>query len=372
MAGTSIRLGRLAGIEIGINYSLLLIAALVTYQLSAIVLPSRAPGFSDTAYIYGGILGALLFFGSILWHEMAHALMAKFYRIPVRRIVLFFLGGIAEIEDEPRKAHQEFWIAIVGPLSSLLLGGIFIGFSVVAVSGSVVEQVFFWLGVINIMLAIFNMIPGFPLDGGRVLRSILWWVSGNYLNATRWASYLGQGVAYLMILSGVLSIFVPNPYVGSGIWMLLIGFFLLNAAKGHLHNAHVRTGLKGVPVGQLVRQSRTLQSHWPLSYAIDMMALGQATTAAPVVQDGEWVGVLSVENFSILPRLHWGNVQVESVMTPIHGVRRVDAYQDLYDMLHDEDLSRQPYLLVTMNQRPIGLLSQREIVGFAKRVLNGN
>ncbi len=372
MAGTSIRLGKIAGIEIGINYSLLLIAALVTYQLASYVLPTRAPGFDDTAYVYGGVLGAMLFFASILWHEMAHALMAKFYRIGVRRIVLFFLGGIAEIEDEPRKAYQEFWIAIVGPLSSLLLGGIFLGLSAFAAAGSVLEQVLFWLGVINVMLAIFNMIPGFPLDGGRVLRAILWWISGSYLKATRWASYMGQSVAYLMITLGILSIFVPSSYIGSGIWLLLIGFFLLNAAKGHLHSAQVRSGLQGVPVGQLVRNHRTLQSHWPLSYAIDMMALGQATTAAPVLRDGEWVGVLSVENFNILPRLHWGNVQVESVMTPIHGVRQVDAYQDLYDMLHDEDLSGQPYLLVTMNQRPIGLLSQREIVGYAERMLRGN
>lgn len=369
MLGSSIRLGRIAGIEIGINYSLMLIALLVTYQLASLVLPTRAPDYSDQVYLVASLVGAVLFFGSILWHELAHALMARFYGIPVRRIVLFFLGGVAEIEREPRKAHQEFWIAIVGPLSSLVLGGIFMGVSYIWNNHSVIVEVFYWLGIINVILAVFNMTPGFPLDGGRVLRALLWWISGKYLWATRWASYTGQGFAALMILSGLGSLFFQNALFGSGIWTILLGLFLMNAAKTHLQSAHVRHGLSGILVGHLVRPRTNVQPHWPLSYALDMMSVGSGASAATVVDNGELVGILTVENLRLMSHSMWGNLTVETAMTPIGRIQTVDAASDLYEILQSLDLKRQPYLLVTSDEQPLGVISHRDLVGYAERQL---
>lgn len=369
MLGSSIRLGRIAGIEIGINYSLLLIALLVTYQLSAMVLPLRAPDYSQQVYWIASIIGAVLFFGSILWHELAHALMARFYGIPVRRIVLFFLGGVAEIEREPRKAYQEFWIAIVGPLSSFMLGGLFIGATYFLSNYRIPFEIAYWLGIINMILAAFNMMPGFPLDGGRVLRAILWWISGKYLWATRWASYSGQGFAGLMILSGLGSLFFQNAIFSSGIWTILLGMFLLNAAKTHLQSAQVRHGLSGISVGLLVRPRVNLQPHWPLSYALDMMSVGGGATAATVVENGEIVGIVTVENLRLLPHALWANISVESLMTPIGKIQTIDAASDLYETLQNLDLQRQPYLLVTSQERPLGLVSHRDLVGYAERQL---
>lgn len=371
MTASSIRLGKFLGIEVGLNYSLLFIAALVTFQLSGLVLPNQAPGYSEIIYWTLGGLTAIIFFFSILWHEFAHALMARFFKVRVRRIVLFFMGGVAEIEEDPRTPGQEFWIALVGPLSSLLLGGIFIAIYLPFGRHDIYGEMFFWLGEINIVLAVFNMIPAFPLDGGRVFRAIFWYFSQNYLRATRLATYLSQGFAYLAILSGILSLFTGRMLLGSGLWGIFLGWFLLNAAKSHLQTAQVRESLRGIPLGRLVRQGQPLNPDWPLAYALDRMAIGGPASSSPVIRDGNTIGFLSFDVLRRIPRIGWGGVRVESVMTPISSIRAVDAYQDLYDTLRNEDLQREPYLLVTANHQPIGMLSQREMVAFAERQARG-
>ncbi|MBI5929483.1 MAG: site-2 protease family protein [Chloroflexi bacterium] len=371
MTSSSIRLGKFLGIEVGLNYSLLFIAALVTFQLSSLILPNQAPGYSELVYWLLGMATAVVFFFSILWHEFAHALMAKVFKVRVRRIVLFFMGGVAEIEEDPRTPTAEFWIALVGPLSSLLLGGIFMGLYLPLGRHDIYGEMFFWLGEINIILAAFNMIPAFPLDGGRVFRAIFWFFSKNYLQATRLASYLSQGFAYLAILSGILSLFTGRVLMGSGLWGIFLGWFLLSAAKNHLQTAQVRESLRGIPLGRLVRQGQPLNPDWPLAYAIDRMAIGGTATSSPVIRDGHTIGFLSLDVLRRIPRIGWGGVRVENVMTPISSVRAVDAYQDLYDTLRNEDLQREPYLLVTANQQPIGLLSQRELIAFAEQQARG-
>ncbi len=371
MTSSSIRLGKFLGIEVGLNYSLLFIAALVTFQISALVLPNEAPGYSEVVYWTIGMGTAVIFFASILWHEFAHALMARFFKVRVRRIVLFFMGGVAEIEEDPRTPGQEFWIALVGPLSSLVLGGIFIALYLPFGRQDLYGEVFFWLGEINIVLAVFNMIPAFPLDGGRVFRAIFWFFSKNYLRATRLASYLSQGFAYLAIISGLLSMFTGRVLMGSGLWGIFLGWFLLSAAKSHLQTAQVRESLRGIPLGRLVRQGQPLNPDWPLAYAIDRMAIGGIATSSPVIRDGHTIGFLSLDVLRRIPRIGWGGVRVETVMTPINSIRSVDAYQDLYDTLRNEDLQREPYLLITSNQQPIGLLSQRELIAYAEQQARG-
>lgn len=364
----SISLGKIAGVKVGINYSLLIIAALVTWQLT-LELPVRAPGYADSVYFWYAAIGAALFFFSILWHELAHAIVAQAYGLRVKQIVLFFLGGVAEIETEPRRAHQEFWIALIGPLSSVLLGGIFLGARELFDDASVVAAMLWWLGTINLLLAAFNMLPGFPLDGGRVLRAVIWWFSGNYLSASRLSAYLGQGMGGLIILGGVISVFFGN---FTGLWLLFLGMFFLNASRAQLWFAERRAGLAGVSIGQLVSRGGTMavSAEWPLSYAVDMMSIGAGSrSAAPVVQNGEMIGVFPVEHVRSMSSMSRVNKIVRDVMVPMNGVRAVDAQLDLFDALNDYDLTQHHYLLVVHDRQPIGLLSQRDILNYQDRLL---
>jgi hypothetical protein len=230
---------------------------------------------------------------------------------------------------------------------------------------------FYWLGTINIILAVFNMLPAFPLDGGRVFRATAWGLSKNYLRATRWASYVSQGFAYLAILVGVVSLFSVRLMAGSGLWMILLGWFLLSSAKGHLESAQVRESLRGVPIGQLVQRGSPLDADWPLIYAADLLAMRGPTNSAPVVKEGRTVGFLTLDGLRSIPRIGWGGVSVERAMTPVAGAPTVDAYRDLYDTLRDQELQREPYLVVTANHQPIGILSQRELLAFAERFARG-
>lgn len=369
MLSSTIRLGKIAGIEVGINFTLLFVAVLVTSHLAQIELPLRAPGYSQSAYVAVGIVGAILFFASILLHELAHALLAQHYEIRVRRIVLYFLGGIAEIESEPKQAYQEFWIAIVGPLTNLVLGAIFWGMSHLFPNRALIGELFFWVGIINVLLAAFNIIPGFPLDGGRVLRAILWWWTGNYLRSTRWASYLGQGFAYLVLMSSVATLLLPGFLWSNALWSLFFGFFLLSAAKSQLQTALIRSGLSGIPIRDLVNPRMKVEADWPLAYAVDRIAMQGPLSASPVTQSGEWVGVLTIENVQVWPRQVWSKISVGRAMTPLAQFQTIDAENDLYETLQSDNFRQQPYLLVESDHELIGLLSHRDIVNFAERHL---
>lgn len=373
MVGSSYGLGRIAGVRIGIHYSFLFIVLLIWYRAFEL-LSFRAPSYSALTYTVFSILGTGLFCFSILWHEVAHVVVAKRYNLRVRQIVLFFLGGVAEIEDEPRTAGQEFWIAFIGPLSSLLLGLLFLGSYIPFGGRTVTGEMLFGLGYLNILLAVFNMLPSFPLDGGRVLHAILWWMSGNYITSTRLSSHIAQLMAWIAIGIGIFSILNPGVF-GRADMMLLMGLFLLYLSylsKQHLQRAEVRNGLSGISVGQLVSPTRVVEANWPLAYALDMMAIESNAMAAPVVDSNEIVGVLSIEHLRIFPRQQWGHLRVDAVMTPIAGVRTIDVHHDLFQALQKSHLDQQPYLLVTSNQQPIGLLSYREIVNFAKQQLGSS
>lgn len=250
-----IRVGRIFGIDIKIAWSWLLILGLVTWNLSNVF--GQAHPEWNTALTWGlGFVAALLLFASVLAHELAHSLVAKSRGIPVEDITLHLFGGVSEIEEEPQAAGGEFLMAFVGPATSLVIGGalLLLGGAVASVreSGgnasellsrlSPLSTLVLWLGSVNVALGVFNLIPAFPLDGGRVLRSILWGISGNYVTATKGAAYIGMAIALLMIGAGALMIFgVRIPWLGSGamngIWIALIGWFIYAGARRHLQRA---------------------------------------------------------------------------------------------------------------------------------------
>jgi CBS domain-containing protein len=211
------------------------------------------------------------------------------------------------------------------------------------------------------------MVPGFPLDGGRVARAIVWWLTGNYLRATRWTAFLGQAFAVIAVVAGFFSLSQNSVYLGDPIWNFLIAMFLWQASRGHLRSAEFRENLRGVPIGNLVRHSVPLKAEWPLTYAADIIAMGGPLSALPVMREGQLVGVLSMDLLRNLPRMGWGGVRVEDIMQPINSVRTIDANIDLYEAIRNTDLHDQRVLLVTKQQNPIGLLSQRELLAFAEQ-----
>ncbi len=365
MYGSSLRLGRIAGIEIAINYSLFFIGIIMVLYVNT-MLEQALPHNSAATNLMVGVFSALVFFLSILWHELAHAIVAKLYNVRVKRILLFILGGVAEIQDEPRKPAEEFWIAFMGPFSSALLGGIFYLIHLALPALSAIGIAFRMLAIINVLLAGFNMLPGFPLDGGRVLRAIVWWLTGNHLRATKIVSSFGMGLAFILFVAGLVELFVPTGRIDRVLMNIFMAWFLYSASRAHLRDSQFRSKMRGTPIGQLVQGGVPLKAEWPLSYAADIIAMGKPDSALPVLQDGKLVGVLSTDLIYALPRIGWSSVRVRDIMQSIRNIRTVDAQVDVYDALRNQDLNKERYLLVLNQQIPIGLVSQREILTYAE------
>src|SRR6185436_8100536 len=243
-----IKLGRIFGVEIGLHYSWFIIALLITLSLAS-QFSLTNPEWSDNLRWGLAIITAVLFFAAIIAHELSHALVAKARGLPVRSITLFALGGVAQIEKEAADAKTEFWMGIIGPITSLVIGAICLAITV-ALGWTPPEfpkrplpAMLMWLGYINIGLGIFNLIPGFPLDGGRVLRGILWWITGNAKRATMIASRVGQFIAFGFIVLGIARFFGGAGF--GGLWIAFIGWFLLNASRESYAQVAITEGLRG-------------------------------------------------------------------------------------------------------------------------------
>ena len=229
-----VKLGRMFGVEIGLHYSWFIIALLITFSLVG-HFEVNNPTWSDGLRWTIAIVTTVLFFASIVIHELSHAMVAKLRGLPVRSITLFALGGLAQIEKEAADAKTEFWMGIIGPITSFVLGVVCLlitmalGWAPPAFPQRPLPAMLMWLGLINIGLAVFNMIPGFPLDGGRVLRGIIWWITGNAKRATTIAARVGQFIAFAMIVYGVFQFFRGRGI--NGLWITFIGWFLLSASR---------------------------------------------------------------------------------------------------------------------------------------------
>ena len=250
MLKSSIPIGKIFGIPLKLHFSWFFIFILVTWSLAAYYYPEEYPAWTVSTKIAAGILTSLLFFASVLIHELMHSIVALREGMQIKEITLFVLGGVSQITTEPKKPKDEFWMAIAGPGSSLVLGILFLSVSYALNTDDAgpvqfISAVTFWLGYINIALGIFNLIPGFPLDGGRVLRSSLWWLQGNLHSATRIASTVGRVIGFLFIFAGVWIIFVNSEYWFNGIWFIIIGWFLESAASGSYRELILRDMLKG-------------------------------------------------------------------------------------------------------------------------------
>src|SRR5579859_5533359 len=282
-------IGRIANIEIKLNVSLVFIAGFVTFALATGFLPRSAPGSSAAVYWIFGLLASAIFIGAILWHELAHSVVAIHYHIPVVQIALYLFGGVAQIARNPERPDQEFWIAIAGPLSSFVLA---IGFGILTVLHGVIGVLCGWLAIVNFTLAVFNLLPGFPLDGGRVLRSILWRISGSYRQATRQASRVGQVIAGLFVLAALLQMLGGDLF--NGIWFLLIAGFLYSAATVSYRSAKGEELSLDLPIRRVMRFNVPVVDPTMRLAVLAWRYLDHARDQAfPVMQDGNLVGMIT-------------------------------------------------------------------------------
>lgn len=333
-------LGRAFGVQIVADWSLFLIFALVLFQLGAGVLPAWHPEWSPVLVWLVAFTAAVLFFGSIVVHELSHAVVARMNGIPVRRITLFLFGGMAHMEGEPPSPKSELLMAAIGPIVSLAIGfgSILLG---IALSGGLLEQLatepelayaqlgpiptlLLWLGPVNVMLGVFNLVPGFPLDGGRVLRALLWWGTGDHKKATRWASGAGRFFGMTLIVLGVFAALGGS--LGQGIWLVLIGWFLSAAARAGYQQVVVREALDGVPVSLVMRSS--VAAVHP-SMTIDRLVYDLLMTtdqkAFPVLEGEQVVGIVSMTDVRRIDRTEWPATPVAQIMTPLQRLITVDV-----------------------------------------------
>jgi Zn-dependent protease/CBS domain-containing protein len=381
---SGIHVGRIFGIDIYIDWSWIFIFLLVTWNLAGAVFPSLHPDWSLGLNLAVGVIASILFFVSVLIHELAHSLVAKARGLPVRRITLFIFGGVSNIEREPPSPGTEFLVAIVGPLSSLILGVLFLllgagtanldGFPLTGAPQQLLARLdplstlLMWLGPVNLILGIFNLVPGFPLDGGRVLRSILWAITDNLRMATRWASWVGQAIAWLFIVTGIAMAFgVRVPFFGqgfiSGLWLAFIGWFLNNAAAQSYQQVLIKDMLEGVPVARLMRSNApTVTPELRVSQLVDDYIMGTDERAFPVLENERLAGMVCLEDVRKVPRTQWDNTMVREIMTPAEELESVAPREDATEAL--EKLTRRDVRQVPVVQegRLVGMLRQRDIM----------
>lgn len=363
MAG-SIRLFKIAGINIDINISWIIILVLLTWSLATGWFSVLYPGWSTATYWLVSLISALLLFVSVLLHELAHSLVARMRGLSVKSITLFIFGGVSNIEQEPTSPGIEFQMAFVGPLVSLLIGGIAFLLSLPFRGvNSPLTAILSYLAITNVLLGIFNLIPGFPLDGGRVLRSIIWEITGSLQSATRVATIVGQVIAYLFILWGIWLFFGGN--VLNGIWIGFIGWFLLVSAQSANSQSMLQSMFRGVTVGEVMNPTPiTVPANISLQELVDNYFLPRGLRSALVIQDDQLVGLITLGDIRHVPREQWGQVPVSHVMIPLDRLHVVSPQQNLNDVLPlmvNRDVNQLP---VMENGRLVGVLSRDAIMRY--------
>lgn len=381
---SKISLGKIFGIKVNLDPSWLLIFILVTADLAFGIFPILHPEWSLLFNLFIGLVASVLFFASVLAHEIAHSIVATRKGLPVTEITLFVFGGVSNIQKEPQSPGTEFLVAIVGPLTSLILGGIFIFLGDLSLGGlrekliinptatlsslSPLATIFLWLGPTNLLLGIFNLIPGFPLDGGRVLRSIIWAINKNLERATRYASLVGQGVAWVFILIGLSMVFgVRVPFFGtgliSGLWLAFIGWFLNNLATQSYEQVVITNVLDKVPVEQIM--SKEIPRIFPETSVSDLVykhIMGTDNRTFAVLKDDEILGIVSLDDVRKIPKKEWRGKIVTDIMTPAEALETISQKESgtaALQKIAQKDIGQ---VLVIDNGKLIGLVGRREIL----------
>lgn len=366
MFGKRLELFKLAGFAVRVDWSWLILAALITWSLAVGVFPAFFKELPVATYWIMGVAGMLGLFVSIVLHELSHSLVARRFGMPMKGITLFIFGGVAEMDDEPPSPQAEFFMAIAGPAASvvvaLLCGGI-------AVAGGLLNWpaplvgVFGWLGWINLILVAFNMIPAFPLDGGRVFRAALWHFKGSIKKATRITSSVGSAFGIVLIVFGVMALFSGDPL--SGIWLFLIGMFLRGAAQMSYRQLLIRRALEGEPVRRFMNpEPVTVSPDTTLQRLVEDYIYRHHFKMYPVVEDGSLVGCVSVRDVRDVPQDQWSEHTVRDVLRQCGEENTIPSDADAMDALTRLNRTRASRAVVVENGRLAGVLSLKDLMDF--------
>jgi Zn-dependent protease len=365
MKSQGIPLGKVLNIPVNVDYSWFLIFILLTWSLAINYYPSEFQHWPTAWYWVLGAITTIMLFVSVLLHELGHSIVALRYKIPVRNITLFIFGGVAQITSEPPTAMSEFWIAIAGPVVSFLLAGVFALLELVVSSLTPLFALMKYLAYINGTLGLFNLIPGFPLDGGRVFRAIVWGTSGNFRKATRISSGVGRVIAYLFILVGVYFIFSGN--FAGGIWIAFIGWFLESAAQSQVQQLAVRDLLAGRKVYQAMSQNYTIISPTiTLQSLADTHILGEGRRFFIVQDEYKVRGVLTLQTIRQIPRERWPSTNAEQAMIQAGDMQWVRPDSELWDALERMDQNGVNQLPVIQDNQIAGLLTRENVISFLR------
>jgi Zn-dependent protease/CBS domain-containing protein len=361
---SSFTIARIRGIPIGVHYTWLIAVFMITWSLAVGVFPSTHPGWSQAAYWIVGAVAALALFISVLLHELCHSIVAQARGLAVNSITLFIFGGVSNIARESEDPQDEFLIAVVGPLSSLLLGGIFwLVWQAIPGDTGPINALLYYLAQVNFTLALFNILPGFPLDGGRVLRAILWGSTGSMVRGTTIASVIGQILAFGFIGLGLWWLLNGEPV--TGIWIGFIGWFLNSAAEATRRQVQLQEGFRGVRVADVMAPDPPVVSPaLPVRELVDSHILRRGLRAIPVAQDGRIVGLVTLSDVKHLPESEWDRNSVGAIMTrpPLKTLKPTEPVTHALEMLVNQDVNQ--LMVVDDDGTLLGILSRGDVMRF--------
>lgn len=356
----SLTLGRILGIRVSVDWSWLVVFALIAWTLASAVFPSQDPGLARGTYVAMALVAAVAFFVCLLLHELGHAVEARRQGMEIDGITLWLFGGIAQFKGLFPSAVAELKIALAGPLVSALLGGSLVLLAAGTGLGRPVDGVLAWLGYINLILLAFNMLPALPLDGGRVLRALLWRARGSFSWATHVAAGVGRGFGYLLVFLGVL-LFIGQG-VWSGVWLAFVGWFLLEAATAEARYGLLRSALGGLRVGDLtVQDPVTVDADATLEQLMEETVRAHRFTSYPVVGSGRVVGLLRLASVADVPRAEWSRTPVGECMLPLVEVPTVSWEDPLADAAVEIGPGSPGRALVLRDGAVVGLLSVTDV-----------
>ncbi len=365
MNRSTIPLGRILGIPIGLDYSWFLIFALLTWSLATSYYPAEFKHWPVAQYWIVGAATAILMFVSVLLHELGHSVVAMRYKIPVRSITLFIFGGVAQIGAELPSAIAEFWIALAGPATSFALAILFGLLQPMVGALAPLLALAKYLAYINGSLALFNLIPGFPLDGGRVFRAIVWGITHSLRRATLVAASLGRFIAYLFILVGAWQIFTGH--FGNGLWIAFIGWFLESAAASQVQQQNVHDLLAGHRVSDTMRRDYSAVSPGAtLEQLVDEHILGSGRRSLVVEQNDRVAGLLTLHHIKEIPRSDWSTTTAAQAMIPVGQMKRIRPDAELVDALGEMDRDGVNQLPVMVGDQIQGVLGRDDVISLLR------
>ena len=371
----NLSLGRIAGIHVGLNWSLLVVAALIAWSIATGILPSAARGQTSAAYWTAGVVSAFVYLASLLAHELAHSIVAMRRGVRVEGITLWLFGGVSRFSTESSSPGAQAWITFVGPLTSLLLGAVFLLASAAVGGGAnsgLVPAALAWLGFINILLGVFNLLPAFPLDGGRILQSLIWLRTGDRLRATRVAARIGMGFAFLLIAYGLVTFFASGSLIG-GVWSVFLGWFLLSAARAEETGGLIRQALSGISVAEVMTPN-PVQAPDDISVeeALHGYVLTSRHSTFPTHDaGGQLSGLLTMAALKKVAPNARATTLIKEITCALDSVSTARPADPVTNLLGVSDGCSEGRTLVVDNGRLVGIISPSDISRLLQKSLSG-